>query len=180
MVGSRDAALLGNLIGLAAGDVADFQRVRPFLDPLCRRLEHLGDIGAGASMKLALNLPHLVYYQVLSEALRLIDHLSLDPHLLISLFADSTGGPNLLRIRGKLIADAMAGAALPPAQGGVGIFTKDLQVMLSQAAQSGTSLPMANVALAEYRNLQDHHAGDIDGVMLPVLLLQLSRAKQAR
>jgi len=51
------------------GEASDFLRAKPLLEQLCRRVEHVGAIGAGASMKLAVNLPLLVYWQALGEAI---------------------------------------------------------------------------------------------------------------
>src|ERR671912_317598 len=89
--------------GAAAADAA---RARPILEGLCRRIEHVGPVGAGASMKLAINLPLLVFYQALGEAYALCRHLDLDRAAMMDLFADTSGGPNLLKVRGPVIAKA--------------------------------------------------------------------------
>ena len=41
----------GALVGMAAGDRADFDRARPLLEQLTRRLDYLGPVGNGAAMK---------------------------------------------------------------------------------------------------------------------------------
>ena len=51
----------GKLFGFAGGDAKDLARAKPVLDQLCRRVEHVGPLGSGNSMKLAINLPLLVY-----------------------------------------------------------------------------------------------------------------------
>src|SRR5256885_5752867 len=56
------------------------------LDQLCRRVEHVGPVGAGASMKLAINLPLLVYWQALGEALALCARLGVEPARLMDIF----------------------------------------------------------------------------------------------
>jgi 3-hydroxyisobutyrate dehydrogenase len=50
----------GKLLGVAGGTAEDFARARPLLVQMCRRVEHVGPVGAGSSMKLALNLPLLI------------------------------------------------------------------------------------------------------------------------
>lgn len=40
----------GKLFGFVGGEAADVARAKPVLDQLCRRLEHVGPVGAGASM----------------------------------------------------------------------------------------------------------------------------------
>ena len=69
----------GKLFGFVGGDAADVARAKPVLEQLCRRVEHVGAVGAGASMKLAINLPLLVYYQALGEALSLCRSLVIEP-----------------------------------------------------------------------------------------------------
>src|SRR3954452_11687698 len=79
--GSTAPAKEGKLFGLAGGADADLAKARPVLEQLCRRIEHVGSLGAGATMKLAVNLPLLVYWQALGEALTICQplHLSCDP-----------------------------------------------------------------------------------------------------
>jgi hypothetical protein len=70
--GTVAPALKGQLLGLAGGTAAAFDRAKPVLDQLCRRVEHLGSPGAAARMKLAVNLPLAVYWQTLGESLALL------------------------------------------------------------------------------------------------------------
>ena len=54
--GSRGPAEQGTLVGLLAGAADDKQRVRPLLEPLCRDVTDCGEVPAGQSTKLAVNL----------------------------------------------------------------------------------------------------------------------------
>src|SRR2546423_999755 len=42
----------GKLFGFVGGETADVARAKPLLGQMCRRIEHVGPVGAGASMKL--------------------------------------------------------------------------------------------------------------------------------
>ena len=53
--GTVGPAKQGQLFGFVGGEAADFLRAKPLLEQLCRRVEHVGAIGAGASMKLAVH-----------------------------------------------------------------------------------------------------------------------------
>jgi 3-hydroxyisobutyrate dehydrogenase len=64
--GSTGPAREGKLFGLVGGTNADVARAMPLLERLCRRIEHVGALGAGATMKLAVNLPLLVYWQAVN------------------------------------------------------------------------------------------------------------------
>lgn len=102
--GTTGPARQGKLIGLVGAEAGDFEAAKPVLEQLCRRIERIGPVGAGASMKLAVNLPLAVYYQTLGEAYALCRHLGRDEGWFIELLADTSGGPNILRARGPMIA----------------------------------------------------------------------------
>ena len=105
--GTVGPARQGKLLGVAGGSKEDFALAKPLLDQMCRRVEHVGPVGAGASMKLALNLPLMVYYQALAEAYMLCRHLNLDNTWLMEFLSDTSGGPNVLKNRGPAIAAAL-------------------------------------------------------------------------
>src|SRR3989454_9769917 len=107
--GTVGPAKEGKLFGFVGGDAADVARAKPVLDDLCRRVEHVGAVGAGARMKLAINLPLLVYYQALGEALSLCQSLDIAPDRLIDMFADTSVGPNMLKVRGPASAARLQG-----------------------------------------------------------------------
>ncbi len=58
---------------------ADAARAKPILDHLCRRVQHGGPVGSGAILKFAVNLPLMIYWQALGEALTLCKTLDIDP-----------------------------------------------------------------------------------------------------
>ncbi|MBM0207084.1 NAD(P)-dependent oxidoreductase [Micromonospora sp. STR1s_5] len=159
-------ARTGKLIGLAGGEASDVERARPILEGLCRRLEHVGPVGAGASMKLAVNLPLLVFYQALGEAVTLCRHLGHDPKWLMEFFSDTSGGANVLKVRGPAIADALSGGNPPPAFD-IASIRKDLRTMVAEAKKLGTSLPLAERTLAVYDEASSAGWDDRDGASLP-------------
>ncbi|HEX6003798.1 MAG TPA: NAD(P)-dependent oxidoreductase [Burkholderiales bacterium] len=165
--GSTDAALGGKLLGFAGGEAADFQRARPVLEQLCRRVEHVGPVGAGARMKLAINLPLLVYWQALGEALALCRPLGLDPQRVMDIFADTAGGPNLLKARGSKIAAALAERETGPVTFDVDSIRKDLRTMIEEARALGANLPLAERALECFDQAARAGLGACDGVALP-------------
>src|SRR5262249_19119900 len=85
--GSTGPARQGQLIGLLGGAPADADRAQPLVRQLCRRIEHCGPVGAGATMKLAINLPLLVSWQAFGEALALVGDLGVGPAQLLSPFS---------------------------------------------------------------------------------------------
>ena len=165
--GTTGPARTGKLIGLAGGTPEDVARAKPILDQLCRRVEHVGDTGAGASMKLAINLPLLVFYQALGEAYALCRHLGRDPVQLMDLFADSSGGPNVLKARGPVIGKVLAGDDSIPPSFDVDSIRKDLRTMIAEAKARGAELPLVERTLQIYDEAARSGWGKKDGSAIP-------------
>ena len=147
---------------------ADIARVKPLLDQMCRRVEHVGPIGAGASMKLAINLPLYVFWQSFGEALSLCEELGLDPARLIDIFADTSGGPNVLKNRGPMIVAALQGKDTGAVTVDVDMVRKDLRTMIEEAASHGKTLPVAARALECFDEASREGLNASDVVKLPV------------
>lgn len=156
----------GKLFGLVGGEAVDVERARPLLEQMCRRVEHVGPVGAGASMKLAINLPLLVYWQALGEALALAGPAGMDPARLIDILADTSGAPALMKFRGSAVASALAGADLGPAHFNIDSIRKDLRTMLDEARSLGRTLPAASAALQSFDAAAKQGMGDRDGTEL--------------
>jgi 3-hydroxyisobutyrate dehydrogenase-like beta-hydroxyacid dehydrogenase len=71
--GSVPVVQRGELTFMVGGDPAALDRVRPVLDALAARVFHLGDVGHGAAMKLAVNAVVHALNQALCEALVLAE-----------------------------------------------------------------------------------------------------------
>jgi 3-hydroxyisobutyrate dehydrogenase len=157
--GTTGPARQGRLIGLMGAEPEDAARARPLLDQLCRRLEHCGPVGAGATMKLAINLPLMVYWQALGEALALCRPLGIDPARLIDLMSDSSGGANVLKVRGSAIARMLKGE--DPGEVGFAVeqAIKDLRTMLAEGAARDVELPAVAQALASFEEAARHGLG---------------------
>lgn len=158
----------GRLFGFVGGAAADVARAKPVLDQMCRRVEHVGPIGAGASMKLAINLPLLVYWQAFGEALVLCRPLGLDAARLVDIFADTSGGPNVLKARGPALAAALQGKGVGPVTVDVDAMRKDLRTMIDEAKSLGTRLPVTESALECYNDAARSGLGKGDIASIPV------------
>lgn len=171
--GTTGPARDGKLLGFVGGEAADLERARPVLEQLCRRIEHVGPVGAGASLKLAINLPLLVYWQAVGEALALCQPLGLDPERLVSIFADTSGGPNVLKTRGGMLADAMRGKLPANTTFNIDSIRKDMATMIEEARALGyDDLPVTRRALECFDDASRKGLGDGDAVLLPMTWLK--------
>jgi 3-hydroxyisobutyrate dehydrogenase len=166
--GTTGPARQGRLIGLMGAEPADAARAKPLLDQLCRRLEHCGPVGAGATMKLAINLPLMVYWQALGEALALCRPIEIDPARLIDLMSDTSGGANVLKVRGPAIAQMLKGE--DPGEVGFAVeqAIKDLRTMLAEGAARGIELPAVKQTLASFEEAARHGLGSTEAAGLAV------------
>ena len=158
----------GKLFGFVGGEAADIARARPLLDQLCRRVEHVGPVGAGASMKLAINLPLLVFWQAFGEALALCRPLGLDSARIVDIFADTSGGPNVLKGRGAVLAAALQGRDTGPITVDIDATRKDLRTMVEEAGSLGKQLPVTSRALECYEEASREGLGRSDITAIPV------------
>jgi len=157
--GSTSPARQGKLIGLMGAEPADAARARPILEQLCRRLEHCGPIGAGAVMKLTINMPLMIYWQALGEALALCRPLGLDPARIMDLLADTSGGPNVLKVRGAGVAQMLKGGDAGPVTFDVDSAVKDLRTMVAEGTAHGVELPLTETTLGCYEETKRNVSG---------------------
>jgi 3-hydroxyisobutyrate dehydrogenase len=166
--GTTGPARQGKLLGLMGGEPADTARARPILEALCRRLEHVGPIGAGTTMKLAINLPLLVSWQAFGEAFALCRDVGLDPARLLDLFADSSGGTNSLKIRGPQLAQMLLTGEASPSTFAIDTCRKDLRTMLEEGRARGIDLPLTERTLDGYDEASREHWGERDAGAMAV------------
>ena len=164
--GSTGPAKEGKLFALAGGDKADLARAMPVLEQLCRRIEYIGPLGAGATMKLAVNLPLLVYWQALGEALTICKPLNLPADRLIDILSDTAGTPTAMKGRGAVIAKVLSGQPLGETAFGLSAAKKDLATAVQFATSLHAELPVATSALACFEEAEAAGLGAADATAI--------------
>lgn len=163
--GTVAPALKGQLLGMAGGTAAALDRAKPVLAALCRRVEHLGTVGAAARMKLAVNLPLALYWQTLGESLALLRGAGVPDELAVSLIADSSAGPTVLKNRAQVVVDTLAGTDQAGTFDIAGL-AKDLGLALKLAEAEGAELPLSQGARPCYAAALAAGLGGFDGASL--------------
>lgn len=166
--GSKVPAREGKLFGLVGGTEADVAQAKPLLEQLCRRIEHVGPLGAGATLKLAVNLPLLVYWQALGESLTICKPLNLPAERLIDILSDTAGAPAAMKGRGAVIAKVLGGAPLGETAFGITAAKKDLATAVQFAASLKAELPVAKSALACFEEAEADGLGEADATTVSV------------
>ena len=160
--GSTAPARQGKLLGLMGAEPADAARAKPILDQLCRKVEHCGAVGAGASMKLAINLPLMVGWQAYAEAFTLARDVGWAPKRLLDLFVESNGANNGFKMRADMIVAMMEDRDPGPTTFSIANAVKDLKTMIATGAAKGADMPAAKAALAALEESNDKGFGPRD------------------
>ncbi len=147
--GTVGPAEKGALLGLAGGSDEAFEAARPVLEKLTRRLEHVGQTGSGAAMKLAINLPLMVYWSALGEALGLAMAENVDPTLALDILADSSGAIGAAKARVPPIREMVVNGEPGGVNFAMQTALKDMGVMIALAEAHG--LPRDVIAAARAR-----------------------------
>lgn len=163
--GTVAPALKGALLGMAGGAESDLSKVRPVLDDLCKRVEHLGPVGSGARMKLAVNLPLALYWAGLAESLAVLEGSGLPGETIASVLADSSAGPAVLKNRMDVVAKAIDGTDTPGTFDIDGL-AKDLALALEWGRRQGATMPLAGAAQGLYEAARAAGMGGLDGASL--------------
>jgi 3-hydroxyisobutyrate dehydrogenase len=170
--GTVPPARHGHLLGLAAGDQSAVAEARPTLEKLCRRVEHVGDIGTGAAMKLAINLPLLVYFAAVGEAFCITEQAGIDRNLAADILADSAGTAKIAPLFLPGVAEAIDGDLAEAKLMGVSGGAKDLALALESVTDLATDFPVAGAAHGCYEAAITDGLQDMEFAMLPAWLVR--------
>jgi 3-hydroxyisobutyrate dehydrogenase len=145
--GTTGPARQGKLFGFMGAEPEDAALAKPILDQLCRRLEHVGAVGNGALAKFTINMPLMIYYQALGEALAMARPIGLSPERLMDIICDTSGAPTMMKARGPVVAKMLQGED-PPVTFDLAGCVKDLQSMQQEGRARGLTLPLVQMTLA--------------------------------
>jgi 3-hydroxyisobutyrate dehydrogenase-like beta-hydroxyacid dehydrogenase len=145
--GSVHLAEAGTLTVMVGGDAADLDRARPILERLARTIVHLGPLGSGAAMKLAVNTLIYAVNGGLSEALILAEAAGIDRTLAYDVIAASAVGSPFIGYKRAAFLDPDG----TPVAFGLDLAAKDLRLIAALAERLGLEMPQAdaNRALVE-------------------------------
>jgi 3-hydroxyisobutyrate dehydrogenase len=160
--GSTAPARQGKLLGLMGAEPADAARARPILEQLCRKVEHCGPVGAGSSMKLAINLPLMIGWQAYAEAFAIAGDVGWEPKRLIDLFVESNGANNCFKMRADMIVTMMENRDPGATTFTIANAVKDLKTMVATGTAKGADMPAAKAALAALEKANNEGLGTFD------------------
>jgi 3-hydroxyisobutyrate dehydrogenase len=166
--GSTAPARKGQLLGLMGAEPADAARARPILEQLCRKVEHCGPVGAGAAIKLSINLPLMVAWQAYGEAFSIARSVGWDARRLVDLFVESNGANKAIAMRADMIVAMLENRDPGPTTFSIANGVKDLRTMIATGEALGADMIATKAALAGFEDATAHGFGGGDGSRMTV------------
>jgi 3-hydroxyisobutyrate dehydrogenase-like beta-hydroxyacid dehydrogenase len=169
--GSIALAKAATLTALVGGSAEDVEKVRPALAAMTRAQHHIGDIGSGATLKLAINTMIAVTNESISELLVLCERAGLERSATYAALADSALASPFVQYK--------QAAFLAPDDEPVGftprLMLKDLALAEALAAELGVELPAVEAARGVLERTVADGQGDGDLVRVADTLRRSGR-----
>jgi 3-hydroxyisobutyrate dehydrogenase-like beta-hydroxyacid dehydrogenase len=156
--GSTNAAEGRTLLLMVGGDDDAVARVRPVLGALGSSLHHLGPVGTGAAMKLAVNSVVYGLNSAVSEALVLAERAGIAREAAYEIFATSAVGAPVVHYR-RTHYERPAEA---PVSFRLTLGVKDLHLITELAREVGAPMPVAECNLTLHAEAADGGFADWD------------------
>jgi 3-hydroxyisobutyrate dehydrogenase-like beta-hydroxyacid dehydrogenase len=170
--GSTTLAESGQLTIMAGGTAEDLDRARPALDLVARQVTHVGPLGSGAALKLAVNALIFAINNSVSEALVLAERAGVDRALAYEVFATSAAGAPYLGYKRAAFVDPDSS----PVAFSLDLAAKDLRLIIDLADRLGVPMPQARANQALIRDASARLGADHDFSAVATHLRQLASA----
>jgi 3-hydroxyisobutyrate dehydrogenase len=170
--GGMEGAQTRDLLAMAGGDPADFERARPLLDAIAKRVMYTGGIGTGSIAKILHNSATFTLDLVMAECWTTGVKAGIDAATIVRVFTEAALG-NQMNLKVRLPATYLRGDF--DARFSLALARKDLGLALDLARETDT--PMRLAAICE-REMADALARGWAGRDASIFLtLQEERAK---
>jgi 3-hydroxyisobutyrate dehydrogenase-like beta-hydroxyacid dehydrogenase len=165
VMGSVGRATAGELTIVVGAAEPVFERVKDLLEVLGKP-RHVGDLGAGAAMKLVLNSTLGAMVAAVGEAIALADGLGLDRKIVLDVLEASQVGAFVQQKR-----DAIQSGDYPP-QFKLSLAAKDLRLVEEAAKRAGIDLEVASLTRTMLERAEKEGRGDQDYAALVGSILE--------
>ena len=170
--GGMEGAQTRDLLVMAGGDPAAFERVRPLLDAIAKRVMYTGGIGTGSIAKIMHNSATFTLDLVMAECWTTAVKAGIDAATIVKVFNEAALG-HQMNLKVRLPATYLRGDFEP--RFSLALAHKDLGLAQELAQQTGTPMRLNALAKAEMDEAIARGWGDRDASIF--LTLQEERAK---
>ena len=173
--GSVPVVERGELLIMVGGDPDALERARPVLEALSSTIIHVGELGTGATMKLAVNALVHGLAVALSESLVLAERAGVERTTAYEVFASgAAAAPFVLYKRA-----AFERPDETPVAFSLELVAKDLDLILALAQRVGAPMPQADTNRDEVRSALAAGMGDRDMSALAGYLRGIERSDRS-
>jgi 3-hydroxyisobutyrate dehydrogenase len=158
VTGGTWGAEKGELVFMVGGKAEVLERAVPLLEAMGKKWFLLGDVGAGQTVKLAMNLLLALNIDALAEAMALVTSSGLAAERLVEVLQSSMGRSAMYDVKAPL----MLKGEFIPASFPLRLMQKDLTLALELARENNTTLPTAKAAWTTYTKVMDTSKDDPD------------------
>ena len=162
--GGIAAAAGGNLTFMVGGSDAQFERARPFLEPMAKAVIHAGDLGAGQAAKICNNMILGATMAATCEAFVLAKKLGLDLQTFFDISSKASGQSWSMTSYAPVPGVGPDTPADHDYEGGfaAALMLKDLKLAADAARSVGAYTPMGGEAEELYQRFVDRGGGNKD------------------
>jgi len=157
VTGGTWGAEKGELVFMVGGKSETIERARPIFEAMGKRFFHLGDNGAGQTVKLAMNLLLALQVQALCEALALVGGSGIAGQKLVEVMQASMARAPVLDVKAPLILERKFAPSFP-----LRLMHKDMGLALELGNQTGVPLPAGAAAREVYSKVLGAAKEDVD------------------
>ncbi len=162
--GGIAAAAAGTLALMVGGTDAQFERARPFLEPMAKAVIHAGQLGAGQAAKICNNMILGATMIATCEAIVLAQKLGLDPQIFFDISSKASGQSWSMTSYAPVPGVGPETPADHDYNGGfaAALMLKDLKLADEAAKSVGAYTPMGGEAEELYQRFVDRGGGNKD------------------
>jgi 3-hydroxyisobutyrate dehydrogenase len=157
VTGGTWGAEKGELVFMVGGETETLQRVEPVLNVMGKGFFHLGPVGAGQTVKLAMNLLLGLQVEAFAEALALVTYAGIAGEKLLEVMQSSMGRSGILDVKAPMMLKGEYKPSFP-----LRLMHKDFSLALDLANQLGVPLPAAAAAREILSSVKGAATEDVD------------------
>jgi 3-hydroxyisobutyrate dehydrogenase len=155
--GSLAQAQGRELVFMVGGEAAAFDRAQPLFAALGRLAKHMGEAGAGATIKLVNNMLSGVTTAALAEAAQVAEAAGVDRAAALEILGEGAVGSRLLKSKLPKIFQRDFSAQFQ-----LELMEKDLRYFLALAAEADCPTPIAALVRSQYQAGRRARLGKLD------------------
>jgi 3-hydroxyisobutyrate dehydrogenase-like beta-hydroxyacid dehydrogenase len=157
VTGSTPGAESGNLTFMIGGDKAVFERIRPLLDPMGKKIYFCGAQGMGLQAKLSQNLVLSNILMAFNEGMVLATKGGMDPKLMLEILDNSAAKSGLISYKAPFVFNRNFTTNFS-----VKWMHKDVGLMLDAGQELGVPLPLTGLTRQLFQMAIAEGYGDED------------------